>query len=126
MRKQKSGCILQVSSVGCRLGVPGNAAYQTAKWAVGGFTEAIAPEPVPFGVKVCALEPGVMRTNWGKRQTLTHRDFYPSNEASVGTFIKMSQGDLGRDERSSKGGTGHSATSLERTSLLTSYSAATP
>ena len=67
MRKQKSGCILQISSVGGRLGVPGNAAYHAAKWAVGGFTEAIAPELAPFGVKVCALEPGGMRTNWGKR-----------------------------------------------------------
>ena len=43
MRKQKSGCILQISSVGGRLGGPGNAAYHAAKWAVGGFTEAIAP-----------------------------------------------------------------------------------
>jgi len=57
MRKQKSGYILQISSVGGRLGVPGNAAYHAAKWAVGGFTEAIAPELAPFGVKVCALEP---------------------------------------------------------------------
>ena len=42
MRKQKSGCILQISSVGGRLATPGGAAYHAAKWAVGGFTEAIA------------------------------------------------------------------------------------
>jgi NAD(P)-dependent dehydrogenase (short-subunit alcohol dehydrogenase family) len=41
----------------------------------GGFTEAIAPELVPFGVKVCAVEPGGMRTNWGKR---ANRSFYPT------------------------------------------------
>jgi NAD(P)-dependent dehydrogenase (short-subunit alcohol dehydrogenase family) len=40
MRKQKSGCILQISSVGGRLGVPGNSPYHAAKWAVGGFTES--------------------------------------------------------------------------------------
>jgi NAD(P)-dependent dehydrogenase (short-subunit alcohol dehydrogenase family) len=68
MRKQKSGCILQISSVGGRLGVPGNAAYHAAKWAVGGFTESLAPELAQFGVRVCALEPGGMRTNWGKRR----------------------------------------------------------
>ena len=67
MREQKSGCILQISSVGGRLALPGSAAYHAAKWAVGGFTEALAQEVAPFGVKVCALEPGGMRTNWGAR-----------------------------------------------------------
>src|SRR6267142_902609 len=67
MRKQKSGCIRQISSVGGRMALPGSAAYHAAKWAVGGFTEALAQEVAPFGVKVCALEPGGMRTNWGTR-----------------------------------------------------------
>ena len=71
MRKQKSGCILQISSVGGRLALPGSAAYHAAKWAVGGFTEALAQEVAPFGVKVCALEPGGMRTNWGTRANKT-------------------------------------------------------
>src|SRR5258708_38380834 len=35
MRKQKSGCILQISSVGGRIGIPGNSPYHSAKWAVG-------------------------------------------------------------------------------------------
>jgi NADP-dependent 3-hydroxy acid dehydrogenase YdfG len=35
MRKQKSGCILQISSVGGRLALPGSTAYHAAKWAVG-------------------------------------------------------------------------------------------
>src|SRR5215813_10592277 len=58
MRKQRSGCILQVSSLGGRLAVPGSTAYHAAKWAVGGFTECLAQEVVSFGVRVCALEPG--------------------------------------------------------------------
>jgi NAD(P)-dependent dehydrogenase (short-subunit alcohol dehydrogenase family) len=41
MRKQRSGCILQLSSVGGRLALPGSAAYH-AMWAVGGFTETLA------------------------------------------------------------------------------------
>ena len=65
MRKQRSGVVLQISSLGGRLALPGSAAYHTAKWAVGGFTESLAQEVAPFGVKVCALEPGGMRTNWG-------------------------------------------------------------
>ena len=58
MRKQRSGCILQISSVGGRLTRPGSTPYHAAKWAVGGFTESLAQELSPFGVKVCALEPG--------------------------------------------------------------------
>src|SRR5882762_3050587 len=71
MRKQKSGTILQISSVGGRLALPGNTSYHAAKWAVGGFTEALAQEVAPFGVKVCALEPGGMRTIWGVRASKT-------------------------------------------------------
>src|ERR1700720_4115019 len=63
MRKQRSGCILQISSVGGRLTRPGSTPYHAAKWAVGGFTESLAQELSPFGVKVCALETGGMRTN---------------------------------------------------------------
>jgi len=62
MRKQRSGVILQISSLGSRLALPGSAAYHAAKWAVGGFTESLAQEVAPFGVKMCALEPG--RTNF--------------------------------------------------------------
>lgn len=67
MRGQRSGHILQISSVGGRLGMPGLSAYQAAKWAVGGFTEVVAQEVAPLGIKICAVEPGGMRTNWAVR-----------------------------------------------------------
>ncbi len=89
MRKQRSGCILQVSSVGGRLALPGSAAYHTAKWAVGGFTESLAQEVAPFGVKMCALEPGGMRTNWGTRAHKGMPDLLPDYEPSVGAIAKM-------------------------------------
>src|SRR5215469_14740387 len=88
MRKQKSGCILQISSVGGRLATPGGAAYHAAKWAVGGFTEAIALEVAAFGVKVCAVEPGGMRTNWGNRANADIPILFPEYDSSVGTHIK--------------------------------------
>jgi NAD(P)-dependent dehydrogenase (short-subunit alcohol dehydrogenase family) len=88
MRKQKSGCILQISSVGGRLATPGGAAYHAAKWAVGGFTESIALEVAPFGVKVCALEPGGMRTDWGNRAHAHIPILLPEYESSVGAHIK--------------------------------------
>ena len=89
MRKQKSGCILQISSVGGRLARPGNTPYHAAKWAVGGFTESLAQELAPFGVKVCALEPGGMRTNWGVRANKNIPELFPDYEPSVGAVVKM-------------------------------------
>jgi NAD(P)-dependent dehydrogenase (short-subunit alcohol dehydrogenase family) len=86
MRKQKSGTILQISSVGGRITRPGNAVYHAAKWAVGGFTESLAQEVAPFGVKVCALEPGGIRTNWGARASKGMPRLLPEYEPSVGAF----------------------------------------
>jgi NAD(P)-dependent dehydrogenase (short-subunit alcohol dehydrogenase family) len=97
MRKQKSGCILQISSVGGRLGLPGNTPYHAAKWAVGGFTESLAHECAPFGVKVCALEPGGMRTNWGTRAHQDTPDLVPDYEPSVGALIKALHAIWGRE-----------------------------
>jgi NAD(P)-dependent dehydrogenase (short-subunit alcohol dehydrogenase family) len=64
LREQGGGRIIQVSSVGGRVGSPGMTAYQAAKWAVGGFSEALAAEVGPLGIKVTVLEPGGMRTEW--------------------------------------------------------------
>ena len=88
MRKQKSGYIIQISSVGGRLARPGSTGYHAAKWAVGGFTESLAQEVAPFGVKVCALEPGGMRTNWGVRANKETPVLLPEYEPSVGAVVK--------------------------------------
>jgi NAD(P)-dependent dehydrogenase (short-subunit alcohol dehydrogenase family) len=88
MRKQKSGCVLQISSVGGRLALPGSTPYHAAKWAVGGFTESLAQEVAPFGVKVCALEPGGMRTNWGTRAHQDMPELLPDYQPSVGAVVK--------------------------------------
>src|SRR6201994_1572051 len=64
LRAQGGGHIIQVSSVGGRLATPGLSAYQAAKWAVGGFSEVLAKEVGPLGIKVTVLEPGGMQTDW--------------------------------------------------------------
>jgi NAD(P)-dependent dehydrogenase (short-subunit alcohol dehydrogenase family) len=97
MRKQRSGCSLQISSVGGRLALPGSTAYHAAKWAVGGFTESLAQEVAPFGVKVCALDPGGMRTNWGARAHKDIPDLIPDYEASVGAVVKALHGLWGQE-----------------------------
>ncbi|MBF9133690.1 SDR family NAD(P)-dependent oxidoreductase [Plantactinospora sp. S1510] len=65
-RTQRSGHFLQFSSVGGRVGgTPGLGAYQTAKFAVEGFSEVLYNEVKPFGVRVTIIEPGAFRTDWG-------------------------------------------------------------
>src|ERR1700746_2604176 len=64
LREQGGGHIIQVSSIGGRLATAGLSAYQAAKWAVGGFSEVLAQEVSPFGIKVTVLEPGGMQTDW--------------------------------------------------------------
>jgi NAD(P)-dependent dehydrogenase (short-subunit alcohol dehydrogenase family) len=97
MRKQRSGCILQISSVGGRLTRPGSTPYHAAKWAVGGFTESLAQELSPFGVKVCALEPGGMRTNWGARANKDTPELLPDYEPSVGAVAKALKSYWGKE-----------------------------
>jgi NAD(P)-dependent dehydrogenase (short-subunit alcohol dehydrogenase family) len=98
MRKQKSGHIFQVSSVGGRLAVAGNTAYHAAKWAVGGFSDSLAMEVAPFGVKICTLEPGGIRTNWARRAGQNASDVLPDYEASVGSMLKILRSLEGRAE----------------------------
>jgi NAD(P)-dependent dehydrogenase (short-subunit alcohol dehydrogenase family) len=64
MRKQRSGRILQISSIGGRIGSAGLSMYQTAKFGLGGFSEALAKEVAPLGIKVTCVEPGGFRTDW--------------------------------------------------------------
>jgi len=98
MRRQRSGLIVQVSSVGGRIAVAGNTPYHAAKWAVGGFSDSLAMEVAPFGVKVCTLEPGGIRTNWARRAGQNALDLLPEYEASVGSTLKMLRGLEGRSE----------------------------
>ena len=98
MRKQKSGHIFQVSSVGGRLAVPGNTPYHAAKWAVGGFSDSLALEVAPFGIKVCTLEPGGIRTNWARRAGQNSPQLLPEYENSVGTNLKVLRDLEGRSE----------------------------
>ncbi|MDI9949260.1 oxidoreductase [Rhodococcus sp. IEGM 1305] len=65
LRQQRGGVFVQFSSVGGRVGgTPGLGAYQSAKFAVEGFSEVLANEVQPFGVKVLIVEPGAFRTDW--------------------------------------------------------------
>jgi NAD(P)-dependent dehydrogenase (short-subunit alcohol dehydrogenase family) len=92
MRKQRSGHIFQVSSTGGRRAVPGNTPYHAAKWAVGGFSDSLAMEVAPLGIKICTLEPGGIRTNWARRAGQNSPKLLPEYEDSVGSFLKILRG----------------------------------
>jgi NAD(P)-dependent dehydrogenase (short-subunit alcohol dehydrogenase family) len=64
MRKQQSGHILQISSMGGRVGSGGVSVYQAAKFGLSGFSEGLAIEVADFGIKVTCVEPGGFRTDW--------------------------------------------------------------
>ena len=89
MRQQRSGHIIHISSVGGRTGTPGLSAYQAAKWAVGGFTEVLAQEVSHLGIKVTALEPGGMLTNWASRAASNVPQIAPDYMPSVGRVMQL-------------------------------------
>jgi NAD(P)-dependent dehydrogenase (short-subunit alcohol dehydrogenase family) len=98
MRKQRAGVIFQVSSVGGRVTRQGNSPYHAAKWAVSGFSEALAQETATFGVKICSLEPGGIRTNWGKSASAELPAVLPGYEDSVGKALEQLSGYWGNED----------------------------
>ena len=64
MRRQGSGHLFQVSSIGGVAGFPGTGIYHASKWALEGFSESLAQEVAGFGVGVTIVEPGPFRTDW--------------------------------------------------------------
>jgi NAD(P)-dependent dehydrogenase (short-subunit alcohol dehydrogenase family) len=64
MRRQRSGFIMEISSLGGRVGTAGLTIYQASKWGLSGFSESLAQEVAPLGIKVTCVEPGGFRTNW--------------------------------------------------------------
>jgi NAD(P)-dependent dehydrogenase (short-subunit alcohol dehydrogenase family) len=83
MRKQRSGRILQISSIGGRVGNAALTIYQAAKFGLGGFSEALAKEVLPLGIYVTCVEPGGFRTDWAGA-SMTYAPAIEGYEESVG------------------------------------------
>ena len=79
MRQQKSGHIIQVSSIAGRVGLPAQPIYSASKWALEGLSENLAHDLSSFGVRVSIIEPGVTRTAiLGKNNTVPQNDDFES------------------------------------------------
>jgi NAD(P)-dependent dehydrogenase (short-subunit alcohol dehydrogenase family) len=88
MRKQGSGHILQISSIGGRVGSGGVTIYQAAKFGLSGFSEGLAQEVAPLGIKVTVIEPGGFRTDWAG-DSMTYAKSIEGYEATVGKREKF-------------------------------------
>jgi NAD(P)-dependent dehydrogenase (short-subunit alcohol dehydrogenase family) len=88
MREQRSGHILQFSSVGGRIGPAGRAPYATAKWGVEGFSEVLSKEVAPLGIKVTIIEPGGFRTDFAGSSTEI-REGRPEYDSTVGKTARF-------------------------------------
>lgn len=88
MRKQGSGHIIQISSVGGRIGPIGRGAYAAAKWGIEGFSEVLAKEVGPLGIKVTIIEPGGFRTDFSGRSSSRSGNL-PAYASTVGEAARF-------------------------------------
>ena len=80
MREQKSGIIVNISSIGGKMGMPLLSPYIGTKFAVEGLSESIAYELEPFGIKVVLIEPGAIKTNFDSGMVVTQNPSSPYYE----------------------------------------------
>ena len=99
MRKQRAGKIINLSSIGGVMGLPYQGFYSASKFAIEGFTEALAAEVTGFGISVCMVEPGDFATGFtGSRKnsqaTMDDPDYGPIFKRSLAIIEKEENGGL--------------------------------
>jgi NAD(P)-dependent dehydrogenase (short-subunit alcohol dehydrogenase family) len=87
-RERGAGHIVQVASIGGRIGPIGRAPYAAAKFGVEGFSESLAREVAPLGIKVTILEPGGFRTDFAGSSTEL-RPGRPEYDSTVGATVRF-------------------------------------
>jgi len=88
MRRQRSGHILNFSSVGGYSGYPGWGVYGSTKFAVEGLSESLAAEVKPFGINVTIIRPGFFRTEFLSDASLS------VSSASISDYVGTPAGDM--------------------------------
>jgi NAD(P)-dependent dehydrogenase (short-subunit alcohol dehydrogenase family) len=84
MRRQGSGTIVQMSSVGGQTTAPGFGAYCATKFALEGLTETLQEEVAPFGIRTMIVEPGAFRTGLFRKDAAYFSAEMPEYEETVG------------------------------------------
>jgi NAD(P)-dependent dehydrogenase (short-subunit alcohol dehydrogenase family) len=86
MRQQRSGYILNLSSVGGVVSFPGSGIYCSTKFALEGISEALAAEVAPLGIKIIIVEPGAFRTDFSGRSLVVSGTQIADYEQTVGAM----------------------------------------
>ena len=73
MRKARKGKIINISSIGGVMGIPYQGFYSASKFAVEGYSEALALEVHPFHIKVCVVEPGDFNTGFTDNRNISEQ-----------------------------------------------------
>ena len=99
MRKQRSGKIINISSIGGVMGLPYQGWYSASKFAIEGYSEALAAEVKQFGISVSMVEPGDFATNFtasrrNSEATMQNEDYRESYARSLAIIEKEENGGL--------------------------------
>jgi NAD(P)-dependent dehydrogenase (short-subunit alcohol dehydrogenase family) len=99
LREQKSGHFLNISSIGGFTGnFPGGGIYSSTKFAVNGFSEALAAEVEPFGIKVTIVQPGYFRTSFLSPGSLVVPKHQIDAYQAVRDTVNLHQGPLDQQQ----------------------------
>ena len=98
MRKQRSGRIVNVSSIGGLTSFAATGYYHATKYAVEGLSESLSIELGPLGIKVVIVEPGPFRTDWAGRSLLESNNVIADYDATAGERRRQSRERSGKQQ----------------------------
>jgi NADP-dependent 3-hydroxy acid dehydrogenase YdfG len=106
MRKQRSGHILNIASIGGLRSFPGIGFYNATKYAVDGLSESLSKEVAPLGIKVTIIAPSGFRTDWAgrsaKNTTVSIEDYATTAGKNMGDIRGYSGNQPGDPVRAAK------------------------
>jgi NAD(P)-dependent dehydrogenase (short-subunit alcohol dehydrogenase family) len=106
LRKQRSGHILNVASIGGLVGFPAVGFYNATKFAVDGYSESLSKELAPLGIKVTVIAPSGFRTDWAGRSAnnskIVINDYKETAEANKNSIRGYSGNQPGDPVRAAK------------------------
>jgi NAD(P)-dependent dehydrogenase (short-subunit alcohol dehydrogenase family) len=95
MRARKSGHVINITSVAGLIGFPGSGYYAATKHAVEGWSDALAAEVGPLGIRVTCVEPGPFRTDWAGRSLVQTASRIADYAETAGARMKTTAGNSG-------------------------------
>jgi NAD(P)-dependent dehydrogenase (short-subunit alcohol dehydrogenase family) len=98
MRKQRSGHIVNFSSIGGLVSFAATGYYHATKYAVEGVSESLALEVAPLGIKVIIVEPGPFRTDWAGRSLLESKTSIKDYASTAGERRRVSRERSGKQQ----------------------------